>query len=149
MPAPVLQTLHEWLHVTMQHSMQHSMRYAKENNFSFAQLNAIFRISNKGPCGVSDFGEEMGISSAAASQLLDRLVQQGLATRAEDPLDRRNKRFTLTEAGEQVVRQSLEARQGWLTRLVELLSPAEQEQIEAALKLLIEKTASLESDQKP
>jgi DNA-binding MarR family transcriptional regulator len=139
MSNPLSQTLHEWLRLVMRRSMRNLMRYAKEKNYSMAQLNALYRIYHRGHCGVSDLGEELGVTSAAASQLLDRLVQQGLAMRSEDPLDRRNKRVALTEAGEAIVQESMAVRQGWLDRLAETLTPAEQQQVDAALRLLIEK----------
>jgi DNA-binding MarR family transcriptional regulator len=139
MSNPLSQTLHEWLRLVMRRSMRNLMRYAKEKNYSIEQLNALYRIYHKGHCGVSDLGEEMGVTSAAASQLLDKLVQQGLAMRSEDPLDRRNKRVALTEAGEAIVQESMAVRQGWLDRLAETLTPAEQQQVDAALRLLIEK----------
>ncbi len=144
MSPPLAQTLHDWMRVVMQHSMRNFMLYAKEHNYSMAQLNALFRIRHKGTCGVSDLGEEMGVSSAAASQLLERLVQQGLAVRTEDPQDRRNKLVALTEAGERLVQESMAARQGWLTQVAELLSVAEQKQVGAALQLLIAKTTLLD-----
>jgi DNA-binding MarR family transcriptional regulator len=144
MTPALTQTLHEWMRLIMRHSMRNFILFAKEKNYSIAQLNAMFRIHHKGACGVSDLGEEMGVTSAAASQLLEKLVQGGLASRAEDPQDRRNKVVMLTDAGEQIVQESMAARQGWLVRLVELLSPSEQEQVNAALQLLIEKTTLLD-----
>jgi DNA-binding MarR family transcriptional regulator len=146
MSPPLAETLHEWLRVTMRFSMRNFMRFAKENNYSLPQLNALFRFRHKGACGVSDLGEEMGVTNAAASQLLDKLVQQGLVTRAEDPQDRRNKLITLTEAGLRVSEQSMEARQNWLNQLAESLTPAEQAQVQAALQLLIERSAALETE---
>ncbi len=146
MSPPLAETLREWLRVTMRFSMRHFMKFAKENNYSISQLNALFRIRHKGACGVSDLGEEMGVTNAAASQLLDKLVQQGLVERAEDPQDRRNKLITLTEAGLRVSEQSMQARQGWLDQLAASLTPAEQAQVQAALQLLIERAEVLESE---
>ncbi len=144
MSPPLLETLHEWLRVVMRFSMRNFMLYAKEHNYSVAQLNALFRIHHRGSCGISELGEEMGVTSAAASQLLDRLVQQGLASRSEDPHDRRNKVVQLTEAGHAIVREAMAARQGWLVELVNALSPQEQEQVEAAIQLLLSKMHSLD-----
>jgi DNA-binding MarR family transcriptional regulator len=132
------------MRLVMRRSMRNFILYAKEKNYSVAQLNALFRIHHKGACGISDLGEEMGVTSAAASQLLDKLVQQGLAVRTEDPLDRRNKRVALTEAGERIVQESMAARQSWLDRLADKLTPAEQEQVNHSLRLLIEKAETLE-----
>jgi len=144
MCALLSQTLHEWMRLVMRRSMRNFILYAKEKNYSVAQLNALFRIHHKGACGISDLGEEMGVTSAAASQLLDKLVQQGLAVRTEDPLDRRNKRVALTEAGERIVQESMAARQSWLDRLADKLTPAEQEQVNHSLRLLIEKAETLD-----
>lgn len=144
MSPPLAQTLHDWMRIVMQHSMRNFMLYAKEHNYSMAQLNALFRIHHKNTCGVSDLAEEMGVTSAAASQLLEKLVQQGLAVRTEDPQDRRTKRVALTAAGQQIVQQSIEARQSWLTQLAGRLSASEQKQVSAALQLLIEKTTLLD-----
>jgi len=140
------ESLHQWMRVIMRHSMHNFMRFAKENNFSMAQINALFRISHKGACGVSDLGDELGITSAAASQLLEKLVQQGLVQRSEDPQDRRNKRIVLTEQGNRILQDSIQARQGWLNQLAALFTPAEQEQLHQALQLLIEKSKLLGED---
>ena len=112
-----------------------------------SQVSALFFLYRKGSSGVSDIGEEMGVTSAAASQMLDRLVQQGLILRSEDPHDRRLKKIVLTEKGcdtLEIFRENLHARHAWIDELAAKLSPAEQEQVEAALKILIEKAGTLE-----
>lgn len=144
MSPPLSQILHEWMCVTIRYSMRGFMLYAKQNNYSVPQLNVLFRLQHKGSCGVSELADEMGVTAAAASQLLERLVQQGLVQRSEDPLDRRNRRMTLTEAGQQVVQESVAARQSWLDRLPALLSETEQEQVATALRILIERAETLD-----
>ncbi|MCL5995304.1 MAG: MarR family transcriptional regulator [Chloroflexi bacterium] len=149
MSPPLIHTLHEWMRVIMRHSMRNFILYTKEHKYSAAQLNTLLRIHRNGACSVSDLGEEMGVTSAAASQLLERLVQQGLAARSEDLRDRRNKVVTLTSAGRQIVQESIVVRQSWLDRLAELLTPEEQEQVNVALQLLIEKTVRLDEEEGP
>ncbi len=144
MPPPLLETLHEWLRLIMRFSMRNFMLYAREHNYSIAQLNALFRIYHRGPCGISELGDEMGVTSAAASQLLDRLVQQGLAVRSEDTRDRRNKVVQLTETGRAIVQEAMAARQGWLEEVVNRLTPQEQQQVENAVRLLMDKMRSLD-----
>jgi DNA-binding MarR family transcriptional regulator len=137
-------TLLQWMQVVMRHSMRNLILFTKDRNSSMAMINALFRVHYKGKCGVSDLGDHLGVSNAAASQMLEKMVQQGLVARIEDPQDRRNKLISLTPEGNVLVRESMEARQGWLTELVDLLSPAEQEQIQTSLQLLIDKTATLD-----
>ncbi len=145
MSEPLTSTLHRWMRLVMRHSMRDLMLYAREKNFSMAQINALFRIYYRGVCDVSSLSEEMGVTSAAASQLLERLVQQGLVERTEDPQDRRTKRIALTAAGQEIVQESIRARQNWMADLADLLTPEEKEQVSAALEILIKRTAEIET----
>jgi DNA-binding MarR family transcriptional regulator len=111
---PFTAALQEWVEVTMRRSMRNVMRYIKESGLSMSQMGALFHLHRQGSCGVSDLGEHLSVTSAAASQLLDRLVEQGLILRSEDPQDRRLKQVVLTEQGMRVIHESLLARQGWL-----------------------------------
>lgn len=142
-PTSFIASFQEWIEVFMRNSMHSFIVYSKESGLSMSQIGAMFHIY-KGSGGVCDIGEDLGITSAAASQLLERLVQQGLILRSEDPLDRRVKKIILTEKGQQILHASIRCRQRWLNSLADILSPAEQEQIVAALTLLIEKAAQLE-----
>jgi DNA-binding MarR family transcriptional regulator len=137
--------LQEWVAVFMRHSMRNFIQYARESGLSMSQVNALFHIHRKGGCGVSEVGDNLGVTNAAASQMLERLVQQKLVLRTEDPADRRAKQLALTDKGIQAVQHGIHARQGWLEDLADLLSPGEKDQVAAALKILIEKTKKLEN----
>lgn len=75
-----------------------------ELQLTMAQLKALFVLSH-GARSVSEVGEALGTGKAAASLLIDRLVQHGLVVRTEDPGDRRRTLVNLTEEGEGAVRQ--------------------------------------------
>jgi DNA-binding MarR family transcriptional regulator len=141
---PVASTLQAWVEVFMRHSMRNFIRYARQSGLSVPQIGALLHIQRENCSGVSNLGDHLGVTSAAASQMLERLVQQGLISRTEDPNDRRVKQLLLTDKGKQILHESIRARQGWLDDLSEALSPSEQEQVNTALQLLIEKTAQLE-----
>ena len=140
---PFLATLKDWIEVFMRRSMRNFILYSKDTGLSMPQIAALARIY-KGTSGVSDLGEELGVTSAAASQMLDRLVQQGLILRSEDPADRRAKHIVLTEKGKLTLQESFNARQGWLDDLSATLSASEKEQVIAALNILITRTKQLE-----
>lgn len=137
-------TLQKWVDIFMRRSMRNFIVYAKTNGFSMTQIGALFHIHRSRGCGVSDVGDDLGITSAAASQLLERLVQQGLVRRSEDPNDRRLKLIEMTEKGREVVEEGIHARQSWFDDLATCLTPEEQRQVTAALDILIEKTQQLE-----
>jgi len=124
----------------MHASMRGFWRYAKEHGLSMTQMFLLRQIQGEqNGCNVSMIGEQMGVTSAAISQTLDRLVQQGLVSRTEDPQDRRHKRIQLTPRGEQVLSEGLEARQAWIADLDARLTEDEKALIARALSLLADK----------
>ncbi len=135
---PTLALLHEWMAAFMRHSMHSMILYMKQNDLSMSQIGALFQVQ-RGRSNVSDLGEGLGITIAAASQMLERLVQLGLVRRTEDPQDRRAKKLVLTDRGCRVIEESVQARQGWASELVSSLSPDEKEQVAAAVRLMVDK----------
>ena len=142
---PLLGILREWIGAFMRRSMRSLILYMKANDLSMTQVGALFQI-NRGRSNVSDLAEGLGITIAAASQMLERLVQQNLVLRSEDPQDRRVKQFVLTDKGRRIIQESVEARQGWPEDFVSLLSEREKEQIAAAVKIMIAKTNQLDQE---
>ena len=132
-------TFQEWIEVFMHRSMRRFIRYARKSGLSMSMIGTLFHLNKREKAGVTDLGEHLGVTSAAASQMLERLVQQGLIQRSEDPFDRRVKQIVLTDKGCQMLEEGLQARQGWLTDLAESLSEAEKEQVISALSLMINK----------
>lgn len=148
-PDSCVLALSRWSEVFLHQSMRHFLRYAKENGLSMSQIGALFRVFHHGSTPVSEIGEELGVTNAAASQMLDKLVQQGLIFRSEDPSDRRVKQIALTGKGRQVVRESIQARQAWVQELAATLSPDEREQVVSALDILILKARLFEPITQP
>lgn len=140
---PFAITLRKWVVVFMRSSMRNFIFYLKERELSMSQIGALFLI-HRGSSSVSDIADELGITKAAASQMLERMVQQDLILRSEDPNDRRVKQVVLTDNGRQVVRESIAARQGWLDNLARALSDREKEQVDSALNILIDKAIQIE-----
>jgi DNA-binding MarR family transcriptional regulator len=140
---PCVAALAEWIEVFMSRSMPGLLQYAKDNGLSMSQIGALFRL-HKRASGIADLGDGLGVTSAAVSQMLDRLVQQELILRSEDPEDRRGKKIVITEKGDRILKECLNARQGWLNNLAKTLSADEKEHILRALKILINKANQLE-----
>ncbi|MFH1446870.1 MAG: MarR family winged helix-turn-helix transcriptional regulator [Chloroflexota bacterium] len=140
---PLLSEMQEWVEVSMRHSMHGLIRHSKEKGFSMTQVSALFHLRHRGSCGVSDLAEHLGVTNAAASQMLDRLVEQSLIVRSEDPHDRRGKQIVLSDQGLNLLKESVRARQGWVADLILLLTPDQKAQVLPAIKILIEKTKQL------
>ncbi len=137
--------IREWSEVFMRHSGRDFRRYMDENALSFSQVNVLMRLFHSGKSGVSQMGEEMGITNAAASQAIDRLVNMGLIARSEDPEDRRAKQLVLTEKGRGLVNRAIESRSRWVEDLTASLSPQDQQRIASALELITEAARKMDN----
>jgi DNA-binding MarR family transcriptional regulator len=138
--------MREWIEVLLGRSMRDLILHLKQHDLSMAQYGTLMRIFHQGQCGVSEVGSHLGITNAAASQMVDKLVQQGLIERAEAEHDRRAKQLTLTEKGRDVIRTTYEARFGWVGALAEALPP---ERRAAAAALMAEMVALAQTLEQP
>jgi DNA-binding MarR family transcriptional regulator len=136
-------TFEDWMNLNMRNSLGNFMRFAKERNYSISQLSALIHLAHHKECTVSGLGEEFGVTNAAISQVLEKLVQLGLVLRTEDPQDRRQKVLVLTDEGKKIAGESQLERQKWLSDLINNLTEQEKEQVDSALRLLINKATSI------
>jgi DNA-binding MarR family transcriptional regulator len=141
---PFIETLHDCIELIMRSSMRSFFHYAKETGLSMPQIGALFQLNRGATSGISNISDDLGVSSAAASQMLDRLVQQELILRTEDPDDRRVKNIVLTEKGRKVIVECIQVRQAWMENLAAALSPEERNQIMSAFKILIHKANQID-----
>lgn len=125
--------LREWAELFMRRSMRDFIQFIKVTGLSTTQLNTLMRLYHHGACPVSNIGDHLGITNAATSQMAQRLVEQGLLARSEDPTDRRVKQLTLTAEGRALINQGIEARRRWLEDLTLALPPEQQANILTAL----------------
>jgi DNA-binding MarR family transcriptional regulator len=138
-PTKVLtEVIREWSEVFMQRSMRDFKRFMDETGLSFSQISILMRLVHDKGTGVSEIGEQLGVTNAAASQAVERLVQLDLIERTEDPEDRRAKRLALTQKGRTLIEQGIEARSKWIEGVMDVLTPEQQNMIISALTLLNE-----------
>jgi DNA-binding MarR family transcriptional regulator len=137
-PTQFSEVIREWAMIFMHRSVKDFKHFMAESGLSFTQVNLLMRLYHGGKVGVSELGDHLGISNAAASQAIDPLVKDGLLERAEDPEDRRVKLLTLTENGRIHVRHGIDARCQWFAGLAEMFTPDQQAMIISALTLLTE-----------
>lgn len=135
---PFTQAIRQWSEIFLQRSMRDFGHFMRAAGLSMPQVNTLMRLYHKHNCGVSDIGDHLGISNAAASQMVERLVQQGLLERIESPTDRRMKQLSLTARGRALVDQANEARHAWIATLGSALTHQQQTVIITALGYLTE-----------
>jgi len=136
-----------WATVFMRRSVHEFIVAMKDSGLSTSQLNTLMRLHYHGSCPVSGISDELGLTAAAASQIVERLVGMGLIERSEDPKDRRVRQIRLTGKGRSLVARGVEARIGWVRQLARRLTPR---QLAAAVEVLEEMTQAADAlDREP
>ncbi len=138
------QITRQWMDIFMHRSMRGWSHFAKSTGLSMPQFSILMQLHHKGACGVSDISERFDITNAAASQLVDKLVQNAYVERAEDPSDRRAKVLNLTDKGRSFIEQGNQERHRWMDDLVKNLSTEERGKVTEALTILTEAAQRVE-----
>jgi DNA-binding MarR family transcriptional regulator len=84
-------------------------------------------LDRTGESSMSDLAKSMGVTTAAMTGIVDRLVRDGYVTRVSDPDDRRVVKIKLTTKGERVVKTLHEHRRQMMVKLFGVLSQTERE----------------------
>ena len=140
------QAIRSWMDVFMNRSVRGWGLFAKSTGLSMPQFSLLMQMHHKGACGMSEVSERFEITPAAASQLVDKLVQNGFIQREEDPNDRRAKLLNLTDKGRELIQRGIQERYRWVERLAEKLSSEERAQISDALNIMTEAAKELEAE---
>lgn len=141
----LIQTMHRFMDIAMHYSMRASGHFTKAMGLSMPQFSILMQLHHRGACGMSEVSERFEITPAAASQLVDKLVQSGLVHREEDPNDRRAKSLKLTEKGKELILQGVEERYRWVEPLVGKLTAEERIKVREALDIMTEAVKKMET----
>jgi DNA-binding MarR family transcriptional regulator len=83
--------------------LEGQLRAVSEEPLTFSQLKLLKMVSLTEGYTVSDVANFLGVSNAAASRAVDRLVRRGLVDRTESEADRRAVRISQTNEGRDLV----------------------------------------------
>ncbi len=97
-------------------------------DLTMVQAKALVVLGRGGAMPVGRLAEQLKVGLPAASLLVDKLVQMGMAERHEDPRDRRRTLVRLTAEGE---RQLSRLREGGPERVRDWLSELNEEDLAA------------------
>jgi len=102
------------------------------------QIYTLMYLYHEGEVRISDIGVLMEVGKAAASQLVDRLAQQGLVERVEDENDRRAKKIRLLPKSLALIEKGLEVQRQQMGSVLACLSPEQQVVVQTAFMYLID-----------
>ena len=95
---------------------------------TMSQVKGLRTLAHHTPATITQIADVLKISQPTASQLVDRLVQGGLAQRTEDPTDRRRMLVRLSKKGHQLNER---LRGVWRTRFRHWLERMNTDELEA------------------
>ena len=119
------------------------LRVMEESGLSMTQCKALLELGGLGeearPHQVGDLAERFGVSVPSMSRAVDGLVKAKLATRLEDPDDRRVRRVAITGKGKELVDTLLVVRQAGLETFAQSLSAVQRRKLDAAVDSLMDR----------
>ena len=113
-------------------------RHAEAAGLSLAQMKALGYLAQHGNRTVGEIATGLGVSKPSASELVDRLVEAGLAERGANPDDRRQVRVWLTPAAEGLKTRMQALRRAQLRAALGRLAPEERPVFVRSLEALVE-----------
>ena len=130
--------IHKHFEMFMQRSLRGIMGSMKQDGLSMPQIYTLMYLYHEGEVRISDIGVLMEVGKAAASQLVERLVQQGLVERVEDESDRRAKKIRLLPKSLVLIEKGVQVQRQQMGQVMEQLSPEQIEVVQKAFRYLME-----------
>jgi DNA-binding MarR family transcriptional regulator len=119
------------------------LRVIEDSGLSMTQCKSLLELGGLGRQAeawqVGDLAEHFGVSVPSMSRAVDGLVKKGLATRIEDPEDRRARRVGITARGKDLVETLVTVRQTGIEAFAATLSAAQRRKLDAAVDSLMER----------
>jgi DNA-binding MarR family transcriptional regulator len=116
---------------------QHSPEAWMNLSLTTAQLKSLFFIDNEGITNFTKLAAALGVTSSNVTGIVDRLVEQELVSRKENPEDRRVLLLSVTEKGKTLLSSLRESRVKQISEVLTHLSTEELSILARGLALLI------------
>jgi DNA-binding MarR family transcriptional regulator len=119
------------------------LRVIEESGLSITQCKVLLELGGLGQTAearqVGDLAESFGVSVPSMSRAVDALVKDRLATRIEDPEDRRVRQVRITAKGKDLVETLVAMRQSGIEAFASTLSAGQRRKLDAAVDALMDR----------
>ncbi len=105
-------------------------------DLTYNQYKTLLTIADRGECTLGDLARELDVAMSSASQMIERLVGQGVVQREQDAENRRQVNIRLTGKGAALME---ELRRGILReygKVLDKLPEEEQEELVASFEAI-------------
>ena len=107
-----------------------------------AQFNHLMLVRFSMPCNLGTIMAVTGLTSAGASLFVDKLVNAGVLKREEDPNDRRNIIISVTEQGQNFLREIDDRLDDFICKYFAECSAEELQIIDKSMRIVCSKIES-------
>lgn len=118
-----------------------------ELNLSIAQLKSLLFIASKGKTNFKKIAEALGVTPPNITGIIDRLVEQGLVSRTENPEDRRIMLLQVTDKGQQLLANLRERRVNYMRQVLARMSEEELLILSKGLSALVKAAEKQKEEQ--
>ncbi len=107
------------------------------SGLTITQLKSLFLITKMGSTNFRKLAEALGVTPSNVTGIIDRLVEQGLVSREENPEDRRVVTLQATDKGRTLVSSLRESGISHMTQILTFLSVEELSSLSRGLSAFI------------
>lgn len=108
---------------------------AEKGGITLVQLKALYKLSAHPSISLAELAENLKLTNSTVSGLVDRLVQSGLVERKTSAGDRRAVEISLTEKGENKLKQMVKEESVLVKKLKKIEQDLSPQQIDRLLEL--------------
>lgn len=112
----------------------HSKHLAKTTGLTAPQILLLQSIRNRGQVTIGELANDISLSQATVTTILDRLEKRGFVYRQRSEQDKRKVHAFLTDSGEEILKDAPTPLQEHFTDRFNTLEPWEQSMILASLQ---------------
>lgn len=143
--------VHSWL--ILAKAFQAASKYLharlKETGIDDTDFRILEALLNKGPLPVNTIGPKVYLTPGSISLAIDRLLDRGLVSRVESPLDRRVRIVSLTAKGRELIAPVFRKHASEIRKVFADASPKELRALQTMLKKIGKRAERLGAGIKP
>jgi len=99
---------------------------SRVSDFSLAQFRVLMVVHHFGSLSVNELRQQLNIAQSSTSEIIDRLVQQQMLKRENDPQDKRKTRLVLTPRAVKLIRNQGDRIKEYYRTILEMLDEKDQ-----------------------
>ena len=117
-------------------------------DLTMPQLKTLICVTKKNGATSGQIASTLGVALSTITGIVDRLAEQDMVTRHEDPRDRRITRVLPTPRGQQLVDDLLQFRNEMITTILSRLTSEQLQTVETAFQYLAQAIDQITSERK-